>query len=107
VLEGIATRVTVTPSPFSNDLKGDLVHAYAITVSCLHAAFHNHHRDAAAHRDRMFLLELSAPRSSSRLARQMLYIERERRTFADQYELESDSRSDVTSMTLWLSCHRH
>jgi hypothetical protein len=94
----------VTPSPFSNDLKGDLVHAYAITVSCLHAAFHNHHRDALGS---YFLLRIERARSSWRLARQMPYIEREHRTFADQYKLESESRSDVTSMTLWLSCHRH
>ena len=36
-------------------------------------------------------------RSSWRLARQVLYIARGHRTFVDQYELESDSRSDVTS----------
>jgi hypothetical protein len=68
-------------------------------VRCLQAAFHNHDGSKAAHWDRIFSYELRAGQILLAVGKRNALRSTGHRTFLGQYELESDSRSDVTSMT--------
>ena len=75
-----------------------LIHTCAITVRYLHAAFQIKTATRRAWKLTLLLPEpTSAQEIRSKLARQVLYVRHGHCIFVDQCELESDSRSDVTS----------